>query len=69
MKEFLHLDFETRSPQSLEKEKSVGLDNYWRHESTQILMLAYAFGNGPVELWQPRAGGRLLLTRGEACPV
>lgn len=56
MKEFLHLDFETRSTQILGDKDSVGLDNYWRHESTQILMLAYAFGNGPVELWQPRFG-------------
>lgn len=53
MKDFLHLDFETRSTQSLAKEDSVGLSNYWAHPDTKILMLAWAFGDEPVELWIP----------------
>lgn len=56
MKPFLHLDFETRSTQSLAKEDSVGLSNYWAHSDTKVLMLAYAFGDEPVELWEPRFG-------------
>ena len=57
MKDFLHLDFETASTQSLEKEDSVGLDNYWRSAETRVLMLAYAFGEGEVKLWEPHLDG------------
>src|SRR3954464_5187584 len=46
----LHLDFETRSVLDLH---TVGLDNYSRHPSTQVLMLGWAFDDDPVELWQP----------------
>jgi DNA polymerase len=53
MKDYIHLDFESSSTQSLNKDTSVGLDNYWRHPNTKVLMLAYAFGEHPVELWQP----------------
>ena len=56
MKPEIHLDFETASLASLEKETSVGTDNYWRHPSTRVLMLAYAFGNDPVEIWCPHEG-------------
>lgn len=56
MKDFLHLDFETASTQSLEKEDSVGLDNYWRSAETRVLMLAYAFGDDEVKLWEPHLG-------------
>ena len=49
----LWLDFETRSLVNL---KEVGLDNYAQHPSTTVLMLAYAFDDGEVSLWQPRLG-------------
>jgi DNA polymerase bacteriophage-type len=49
----LYLDFETRSHLDLEV---VGLDNYARHPSTEVLMLAYAIDDGPVEIWEPRLG-------------
>lgn len=33
--------------------KTCGIDNYAKHESTKILLMAYAFDNGSVQLWQP----------------
>ena len=53
MNNFLHFDFESRSTQELSGSLSIGLDNYWRHPETQPLMLAFAYGDNPVELWQP----------------
>jgi DNA polymerase len=47
------LDFETRSEVDL---PLVGLDNYVKHPSTRVLMLSYAFGDGQVQLWEPRKG-------------
>lgn len=48
----LSLDLESRSALFFGRgPKNVGLDRYSRHESTQILMLAYAFDNDPVQLW------------------
>ena len=44
----LHIDFETRSTAEL---KSVGLDNYARDPSTDVVCLAYAFDDEPVRLW------------------
>lgn len=52
MKSFLHLDFESASTQELRREKSVGLHNYWTHPDTKPLMLAWAYDDEPVELWQ-----------------
>lgn len=49
----LFLDFETCSTLDL---KIHGLDNYARHASTQVLMLAYAVDNGEVHLWEPHMG-------------
>lgn len=49
----LHNDFETRSAIDL---KIVGIDNYAKHASTSILMWAYAFDDGPVQLWEPHLG-------------
>lgn len=46
----LHLDFETRSCADLRK---VGLDVYAVHPSTDVLCAAYAFDEGPVQLWIP----------------
>ena len=34
-----------------------GLDNYARHSSTQVLMLAYAVDNGEVHLWESKWRG------------
>ena len=59
MKPYLHLDFESASTQELGGNESVGLDNYWRHLDTQILMLAYAFGDGEVKLWEPHKCGEM----------
>lgn len=52
----LHIDFETRSTVDL---KVFGLDRYAHHPSTEILCMAYAFGDDEVQLW----------IRGEAFPV
>jgi len=47
----LHFDYETRSVLDL---KQVGLDNYARHDSTRILMVAWAIDSGPIKqhVWQ-----------------
>lgn len=47
-----HCDFETAS----EADIDVGTDNYARHPSTRVLMLNYAFGDGPVKRWEPEDG-------------
>ena len=49
----LWLDFESRSLLNL---KNVGVDNYARHPSTRVLMLAWAVDLGEVNLWQPHLG-------------
>src|SRR6185312_9744945 len=54
MTDELHLDFETRSEIELDER---GLDNYARHPSTQILMMAWAINDGRVHLWQPHKDG------------
>jgi DNA polymerase bacteriophage-type len=53
MSKTVWLDFESRSLVNL---KNVGLDVYSHHPSTEVLMLAYAFDDGEVLLWQPRLG-------------
>lgn len=53
MTDVLHLDFETRSELDLEV---CGLDNYVRHPSTQVLMLAWAVNEQKVRLWEPHKG-------------
>lgn len=50
MKTRLWLDFETKSLVNL---KNVGLDNYIKHPSTRVLMLAYAVDMEAPKLWQP----------------
>lgn len=52
----LFLDFESRSEISLPDR---GLDNYLKHPSTLPLMLAYAFDDGQVSLWQRHLHGPL----------
>jgi DNA polymerase len=49
----LHLDFETRSAIDI---SDVGSYNYATHPTTNILMLAYAYDGGEVQLWQPHEG-------------
>lgn len=44
------LDFETRSKADLRK---VGAYEYARHWSTEVLCLAWADGDGPINLWHP----------------
>lgn len=44
----LHIDFETRSAADL---KAVGLANYASDPTTEVVCLAYAFGDEPVRLW------------------
>ncbi len=46
----LHLDFETYSETDLAK---VGAMNYALHPSTDIICMAYAINNEPVQLWTP----------------
>ncbi len=49
-----HQDFETRSGADLQQ---VGLDNYARHDATEVLMLSFAIDGDPVQLWQPHLDG------------
>lgn len=49
----VHIDIETRSRAKLKK---VGTDIYAHDPSTEILMAAYAFDDGPVFVWEPRLG-------------
>lgn len=44
------LDFETRSECDL---KAMGVYNYARHPSTQVLCMSYAHDDGPVNTWRP----------------
>lgn len=55
MASYLHLDFESRGTAELQGNESVGLHNYWLHTDTKPLMLAYAYGDDPIELWQLHA--------------
>ena len=48
-----HHDFEGYSEVNLLKE---GASRYTRHSSTKILMLAYAFDDGPIRQWLPAEG-------------
>jgi DNA polymerase len=43
----LHLDSETKSELDIEE---VGLDPYWDHASTELLLLAWAFDDDPVQV-------------------
>lgn len=52
----LHLDFESRSHLPLGGKTSVGVYNYATSELTEILMLAWAYDDEPVEIWEPRLG-------------
>lgn len=53
MAKVLWMDFETRS---LLNVKEVGTDRYVRDDSTEVLMLAYAFDDGDVSIWVPIVG-------------
>lgn len=50
MKKYAFCDFETKSKADLKK---VGTDNYARHPSTRVLMLALCVNDGAVGLWEP----------------
>lgn len=50
------MDYETRSEVDLHV---VGLDNYLRHPSTQILMLGWAIDESRVNLWQPHLDSKM----------
>lgn len=49
----LWMDYESRSPLDLTE---VGVDVYFSHPKTEILMMAYAFDDGPVEVWEVHKG-------------
>jgi len=49
-------DFETKSRSDIKK---VGARRYARDPSTKVLMLAYAFDNGPIEQWVPAEGEKM----------
>lgn len=46
----LHADFETFCHLDV---KAVGAQVYARHLSCEVLMMSWAIGNGPVQLWVP----------------
>lgn len=46
----LHIDIETYSEADL---KEVGLYRYAEHPSTELLVVCYAFDDGPVNVWLP----------------
>lgn len=48
--QFAAIDFESRSSVDL---KRAGVYRYAQHESTDIWCMAYAFGDGPVQVWTP----------------
>ena len=50
----LHRDIETRSTVDLKK---VGAAKYAADPSTEVLCVAYAVDDGPVQLWLPRRSG------------
>lgn len=50
METTLHIDFETRSQVDLKKK---GIYNYASDLSTQIIMMGYAFGKEPAQVWVP----------------
>ena len=52
MTSYLHADFESRSAVPLRGPKSVGLWNYMHHWTTRALMLAWAYDDEPVEVWE-----------------
>ena len=45
----LYIDFETRSPVEL---KTAGLKRYAKHPQTEVLMMCWAIGDEPFQLWQ-----------------
>lgn len=49
----LHFDFETQSSSNLKK---AGTDVFAHDASTTVLMMAYAFDDDPVEIWEPHLG-------------
>lgn len=56
----LYIDYETHSTLDI---KHCSTDRYASHESTRALMCAFAFDDGPVELWQEGDSGLSALKR------
>jgi DNA polymerase len=54
----LFLDLETRSEADL---PSVGAYRYAARPSTSVICAAYALNDGPVEMWRPGEGNKILL--------
>jgi DNA polymerase len=52
----IYLDFETKSAADIGK---CGADLYAKHPSTDILCMAFAFDDEPVEIWTPDQGSPL----------
>jgi DNA polymerase len=52
MSSILHLDYESRSTQELGGSKSIGIWNYCYHKETEPLLLAWAYDQEPVEVWE-----------------
>ncbi len=50
---YLYIDGETRSELDV---REVGVYRYLSHPSTELLMLAYAFGNEDIKLWECHKG-------------
>lgn len=48
--DILNIDFETRSARDLPK---CGAHKYARDPSTEVLMMAWAFDDGPLDIWLP----------------
>ena len=51
MTETAHLDLESRSTCDL---KSAGLYRYWEDPETEVLVVRWRIGDGPVGEWRPR---------------
>jgi DNA polymerase len=52
----IHLDFETKSYADLKK---VGAWAYSEHETTEVIVLCWAFDDGAVDYWLPRHGAKM----------
>lgn len=50
------IDFETFSPMPLKGKESVGAARYAEHPDTEIICMAYKFGDGPTKVWSAWAG-------------
>lgn len=59
MIDWFHFDYESRSEVQLGdkgKSEGVGLDNYFKHPSTQLLLMGYAMGGEAPRIWRIAEG-------------